>query len=102
LSLTFSKSCDDHVLAANAKATAFPGTLTLQEGKLTAHVAAIFRWQVITEQGTDTNNRIEAIEALSGMVEHDPRIRPLLAQLSHSEQDSQVRGAAESALAGLE
>lgn len=217
LSLTFNKSCNDHVLAANAKAAAFPGTLTLQEGKLTAHVAALPLRQVITEvarlsgaqvlwlgqqderpisvafsslsiaealerllpqknflllyaskdndarlrqiwisslgtggtqlqitrrppvveqakttdlpqminddppaeadpeltavldanletalQGTDANNRIEAIEALSGMAGYDPKIRPLLVQLANTEQDAQVRGAAEEALAGLE
>jgi len=51
LGLAFSKSCDDPVLAANAKAIAFPGTLTLQEGKLTARIAAIPLRQVILELG---------------------------------------------------
>lgn len=217
LSLAFGESCDDHVLAANAKAAAFPGTLTLQEGKLTARIAAIPLRQVITEvarlsdaqvlwlgpqdlrpvsvafsslsiaealerllpqknflllyaskdndarlrqiwisspgagvaelqitkrpplteqpqtteqpevmnddppaeadpefnavldahietvlRETDANYRIEAIEALSGMSGSDARIRPLLAQLANTEQDAQVRGAAEEALAGLE
>lgn len=217
LGLSFEKSCTEVVFAANMPPAAFSGTLTLQEGKLTARIAAIPLRQVMTEvarlsgaqvlwlgpqddqpvsvsfsslsvaealerllpqknfllvyaskendaqltqiwisslgtggtqlqiarrpprveqakttdppqvtnddplaeadpeltavldanletalQGADTNNRIEAIEALSGMAEHDPRIRPLLVQLSAGEQDAQVRGAAEEALSGLE
>lgn len=217
LGLSFEKSCTEVVFAANMPLAAFSGTLTLQEGKLTARIAAIPLRQVMTEvarlsgaqvlwlgpqddqpvsvsfsslsvaealerllpqknflllyaskdsnarlrqiwisspgngvaqlqitrrppiveqgkttdplqvinddppaeadpelsavldanletalQGTEANNRIEAIEALSRMVEHDPRIRPLLVQLASTEQDAQVRGAAEEALSGLE
>lgn len=212
-SLTLSKSCEAPVLAANTKAAAFPGTLTLQDGKLTIRTTAVPLRQVMAEvgrlsgaqvlwlgpqdespvsvdfsglpvtealerllprknflllyassasnarltqiwisspgsnaepprvalrrapvteepkvinedlpaeeldaelapvleaylqtvlRGHEVDGRVEAIEALGGMAEHDPRIRPLLVQLSNSEPDLQVRSAAEEALAGLE
>jgi hypothetical protein len=49
LGLSLEKSCEDMVLAENTKATAFPGALTLQDGKLTARLAAVPLRQVITE-----------------------------------------------------
>jgi hypothetical protein len=51
--------------------------------------------------GADRDSRIEAIGSLGGLVEQDPRIRPLLQQLSTSEPDIQVRTAAAEMLAGL-
>jgi hypothetical protein len=50
--------------------------------------------------GTDRDSRIEAIGFLSGLVEQDPRIRPVLQQLSAGESDPQVRTAASDVLAG--
>jgi hypothetical protein len=71
--------------------------------ELDAEPATVLEGQLRTAlHGDEAGERLEAIEALSGMVEHDPRIRPLLVQLSTGEHDPQVRGAAEEALAGLE
>ncbi len=52
--------------------------------------------------GTDRDSRVEAVGFLGGLVEYDPRIRPLLTQLSTGESDPQVRAAAAEALAGLQ
>jgi hypothetical protein len=52
--------------------------------------------------GTERDSRIEAIGFLGGLVEHDPRIRPLLEQLSTAEGDSQVRAAAAEVLSGMQ
>jgi hypothetical protein len=63
--------------------------------KVEAELAKMLESQLDTAlQGTDRDRRIEAIGFLGGLVEQDPRIRPLLLQLSTSERDPQVRTAA--------
>jgi hypothetical protein len=65
-----------------------------------AELAKMLESQLDTAlHGADRNSRIEAIGVLGGLVEQDPRIRPLLQQLSTSERDPQVRTAAAATLA---
>ena len=53
-------------------------------------------------RGADHDRRIESVNALGGLVDHDPRVLPLLQQLSSTESDPQVRAAASEALEGVE
>jgi hypothetical protein len=68
-----------------------------------AELAKMLESQLDTAlQGTDRDRRIEAIGFLGGLIEQDPRIRPLLQQLSTSEHDPQVRTAAAEVLSAVE
>ena len=68
-----------------------------------AELAKMLESQLDTAlQGTNRDRRIEAIGFLGGLIEQDPRIRPLLQQLSTSEHDPQVRTAAAEMLSAVE
>lgn len=68
-----------------------------------AELAKMLESQLDTAlHGADRSSRIEAIGVLGGLVEQDPRIRPVLQQLSTSERDPQVRTAAAEVLAAVE